>query len=250
MAPTAAIDLQLASWSFAAAVGAALLAGGLRGFSGFGSALVLSPSLAAIYGPAAGVPVALLLELTLSVPFVPPALPRIDRGRVALLCAAAGLTVPAGAWLLLAIDERALRFLICAVALAAVAILAFGWRYGGRPHAAATAGTGALSGVLAGSTGMSGPPVLFLYLSGRDPVETVRASFIVYFSVIGAISLAALAVGGALGEREVALAAALVVPYLAAALAGARLFRRAGEASYRRLALFVLVAVAVVSLPL
>src|SRR3954462_4110198 len=103
------------SASFAAAVGAAVLAGAVRGFSGFGSALILSPSLSALYGPGVAVPVALLLELALVVPFVPPAMRFAARPRVALLCAAALLTVPVGARILTVVDEAALRWAICAV---------------------------------------------------------------------------------------------------------------------------------------
>ena len=61
-----------------------MLAGVVRGFSGFGSALILSPSLSALYGPAVAVPVALLLELVLSGPFVPPAARLVDRRRTLL----------------------------------------------------------------------------------------------------------------------------------------------------------------------
>jgi uncharacterized membrane protein YfcA len=246
----AAPAIDPVSATFAAALAAAALAGLVRGFTGFGSAMVLAPSLAALYGPSHAVPVVLLLELALSVPFVPPALPRVDRPRVAVLCAAAAAGVPAGAWLLVALDERALRWAICAAVLAAVAILGFGWRHRGRAHPAATAAAGLASGVLGGSTGLSGPPVIFLMLSGGDPVERVRASFMVYFAWFDLVALAALAVAGAFTSQAAVLALALVLPYLAAAATGARLFGRAGEASYRRLALVVLVGVALVSLPL
>jgi uncharacterized membrane protein YfcA len=250
MLALAAADVDVLTTSFAAAVGAALLAGALRGFSGFGSALVLAPSLSALYSPATAVPVALLLELALSVPFVPPALRLVDGRRVGVLCAAALVTIPLGAWLLAVVDERPLRWAICAAVLAAVAIIGFGWRYHGRPHAAAAVATGALSGLLGGSTGLSGPPVLFLYLSGTDPVARMRASFIVFFAWVDVVALVAFAVGGTLGSMALALAGALLVPYVAAALVGARLFEGSSEAFYRRLAVAVLLSVAVVSLPL
>ena len=175
-------NLEVLSATFAAAIGAALLAGVVRGFSGFGSALILSPSLAALYGPAVAVPVALLLEFALAGPFVPPALHVIDRARTGLLCVAATVTVPVGAYLLSVVDERALRWAICALVFVAVAILAFGWRYHGRPHSAATAATGGLSGLLGGSTGLSGPPVIFYELSGSAPIARVWAGAIVDMS--------------------------------------------------------------------
>jgi uncharacterized membrane protein YfcA len=241
--------VDILSGGFALAALAAVVAGGLRGFSGFGSALVLSPALSAVYGPETAVPVALLLEFALAVPFVPPALRLIDRGRVALLCLAATAGIPLGAWVLVAVDGSTLRWVICAIVLVAVAMLAFGWRYHGRPGVPVTAATGAVSGVLSGSTGMSGPPVMFLYLSGTDPAARMRASFMVYFAWVDVAALTAFAVVGALSARALLVAAALVVPYLLAALTGARFFGRASDAFYRRLAVAVLLAVALASLP-
>jgi uncharacterized membrane protein YfcA len=242
--------VDVLSVAFAAALGAALLAGVVRGFTGFGSALVLSPSLAALYGPDVAVPVALLLELALAAPFVPPATRLIDPRRTALLCAAAAVTIPFGAHLLAIVDERALRWAICALVFVAVGTLASGWRYHGRPRAAATATTGAVSGLLGGATGLSGPPVIFYELSGSAPIATVRASFIVFFAWVDVVALASFAATGTLGTEPLLIALVLVVPYLAAAGVGARLFGRAAESTYRRLALAILAAVAVVSLPL
>jgi uncharacterized membrane protein YfcA len=222
----------------------------VRGFSGFGSALILSPLLSALYGPSTAVPVALLLELALAVPFVPPALRLADRARVGLLCVAAAVTVPVGAWLLVVVDEAALRWAICALVLTAVGILGLGWRYHGRPRHSATAATGALSGLLGGSTGLSGPPVIFYELSGSAPIAHVRANFMVFFAWIDIVALTAFAVSGTLAGLPLLLAAALLAPYLAAAAAGARAFNLASETFYRRLALAVLVCVAIVSLPL
>ena len=242
--------VDVLSASFAAAVAAALVAGAVRGFSGFGSALVLSPSLAALYGARVAVPVALLLELALAGPFVPPAARLVDRRRTALLCVAAAVMVPLGAYLLSVVDGVALRWVICALVFAAVAILGFGWRYHGRPHAAATAATGALSGLLGGATGLTGPPVIFYELAGSAPIERMRASFIIFFAWVDIVALVSFAFTGTLGGRPLLIAVALVAPYLAAAGVGARLFGRASETFYRRLALVILTGVAVVSLPL
>jgi uncharacterized protein len=238
------------SAAFAAAVVAACAAGLVRGFSGFGSALVLAPSLSALYGTRTAVPVALTLELALSAPLVPPAAGLVDRRRTALLCAAATLTIPVGAHLLSVVDGETLRWVICALVFAAAAILRLGWRYHGRPRASATAATGALSGLLGGATGLSGPPVIFYELAGTAPIERMRASFIVFFAWVDVVALASFALDGTLGTQALLVAAALAVPYLAAAAVGATLFRRADESFYRGLALAIMVAVALVSLPL
>jgi uncharacterized protein len=78
----------------------------------------------------------------------------------------------------------------------------------------------------------------------------VRANFMVFFAWIDVVALVAFAVTGTLAGLPLLLAAALVLPYLAAAGAGARAFRLASETFYRRLALAVLIGVAIVSLPI
>ncbi len=241
-------SLSVTAWLVA--LGAAALAGFVRGFSGFGSALVLVPPLAAVVGPEEAVPVSLVLELGLAVPFVPRAVRLVEWRSIGTLVAAALVAVPLGVWLLVTLDEQTVRWIICAAVVAAIAILGLGWRYHGRPRAWVTAATGAVSGVLGGATGMSGPPVVFYYLSGSDPAPRVRASLIVFFACVDAAAIAALAVGGALDADVASLAAILAVPCLAAAAAGARLFPLASEALYRRVAVVVLAGVALASLPI
>jgi hypothetical protein len=67
---------------------------------------------------------------------------------------------------------------------------------------------------------------------------------------VDVVALASFAVTGTLAARPLLIAVALAVPYLAAAGIGARLFGRASETFYRRLAVVILAAVAIVSLPL
>jgi len=219
----AGASVDVLSATFAAATLAAVLAGVVRGFSGFGSALILSPSLSALYGPEIAVPVALLLELVLSGPFVPPAAKLVDRRRTALLCAAAAVMVPVGAYLLSVVDEQALRWAICALVFGAVAILGFGWRYHGRPSSAATAATGALSGLFGGATGMTGPPVIFYELAGSAPIERMRASFIMFFAWVDVIALVSFAVTGTLWNSGIALGASALVPMIAGRRSAQRL---------------------------
>jgi uncharacterized protein len=250
MISVAGASVDVLSATFAAAVVAVILAGTVRGFSGFGSALILSPSLSALYGPTVAVPVALLLELILSGPFVPPAARLVDRRRTALLCAAAAVMVPVGAYVLSVVDETAIRWVICALVFSAVAILGFGWRYHGRPSDTATAATGAVSGLFGGATGLTGPPVIFFELAGSAPIQVMRASFIMFFAWVDVIALISYGLTGTLVARVPLLAALLCIPYLPAAGVGARMFGRASETFYRRLAVAILAAVAVVSLPI
>jgi len=235
---------------FGLALGAVVLAGLVRGFSGFGSALVMNPLLSAdaVFGPAAGVPIGTLLDGILAVPFVPASAPLVDWRRIGPLAIAALVTLPAGAWLLLHLDPTPIRWAMSAIVLSAVAILTFGWRFHGRPRVAATAATGLVSGLFAGASGMAGPPVIFYYLSGPDAAAKIRASLIVYFAVLDAFSLTIYGYAGAITLLSIERAALLCPAYLGAAYLGARLFPFASERFYRHLALGILVGIAVGSL--
>lgn len=239
---------DFASIAFLVSAAAVLLAGLVRGFAGFGSAMVMMPALALFYGPQAAVPVALLLEVALALPFVPAVASRIDWRRIGLLAATGVLATPVGVLLLQAVPETVMRWAISAVILAFVGMLAFGWRYRGKPAPWATGLTGVASGTLNGATGMGGPPVVFYFLAGQDDSPTVRASVVAHFAAIDLASLALLVVVGALDRHALLLAASLLPVYLLGAWLGARLFGLASEAFYRRLALGLLAAVAAASL--
>lgn len=228
--------------------GAALLAGLVRGFTGFGSAMILTPALSALYGPAATVPLGLALELLVTVPLLPGAVKQVEWRRVAVLTLAASATVPLGAWLLLHLPATPMRIIISAVIICFVAILAFGWRYHGRPSMAATLATGAASGALNGASGMAGPPIIFYYLSGDTPSAQVRASLIVYFALIDIVAISALAAAGTIDSHTLERGLWLTPAFLGAAWLGARGFHRASEAFYRRVALIILTAIALASL--
>ena len=234
----------------AVGIGAALIAGLVRGFSGFGSAMILTPALSALYGPAIAVPIALALELLVTVPLLPGSFRLVEWRRIGVLCLAAIAGVPLGAWLLVALPPAIMRIAISAVILGFVVILAFGFRYRGRPSVVATLATGAASGVLNGASSMAGPPVVFYYLSGGAAAPEVRASFIVYFALVDAVAVAALTISGTLNAMTLYRALWLTPVFLAAAWAGTRAFRHASETFYRRVAFIVLTAIALASLPL
>ena len=91
----AAISAALSDRRFIAAVTIAALSGFVRGFSGFGSALIYIPLIAAVYEPRIAAPTLLLIDLVGSAPFTIRELPRCNWREVAPVTTAAALAVPA-----------------------------------------------------------------------------------------------------------------------------------------------------------
>lgn len=225
-----------------------VVAGIVRGFSGFGSGMVMVPALAMIYGPVVAVVSIAILEIPASAQLLPGAWRRTDWRKLAPLILSSLVTIPAGTWLLVALDPMVMRRVIALIVLAFVAALATGWRWRGNAGPAALAGLGGLSGVLTGATSMGGPPVILFFLAGAHGAGEVRASLIV-FLMAGTLAALGLYAWHGVVTAELVLRIALLAPFhLAALWAGGRLFHAAPEALFRRIALVVLAAIATAAL--
>jgi uncharacterized membrane protein YfcA len=244
------LDLDPWTWSFGLATATALVAGVVRGFSGFGAAMILVPVLAILYGPRVAVPVLLLVDILLTVPMVVTAVRRCAWGEVLPLVAGFAVTFPLGVYLLLVADPRHLTQAMAVVVLAVAAAMALGLRRTTQPSRPATVATGSAAGLLAGSTGIGGPPVILFWLSGQDAAARTRANIVVFFGFTGIIALAGFGTAGVLTADVLLLTAFLMPTYALGLWLGARAFDHTGDALYRRLALAIITAVGLSTLAL
>ncbi|MEM9198906.1 MAG: TSUP family transporter [Pseudomonadota bacterium] len=240
----------LADPGFWPLVGAGLLAGLIRGFTGFGAAMVFVP-LAAIFLPPLGTIVALMvMDVGASLMLARAAFAQARLRHVAGLIAGAVLGLPLGVLLLERLDPTAFRWAAALTSATALALLLSGWRYRGTPGRAATVTVGGVSGFLGGFTGLGGPPVIVFFLGGPDRAMQVRASIIAYFIASSVLTFVVFGLRSALTAENLAWGAALTLPFLAGTLTGTRLFARAGEAQFRGVAYAVIAGAVVLALPL
>lgn len=227
------LDLALA----AATVFVAAL---VRGFSGFGSAMINIPILSLLWGPAVGVPVGALIEVAPAIQLTPRALRIADWRAVAPIAAPAVLLLPAGSFLLVSAPAEPMRRAIALLVLVMVALLASGWRYRGPRGVGPSLAVGAVAGAIGGAAGVAGPPViLYLMASGDDPAR-IRADLIVYFTVLLFGLAGTFAALGLITAEVVWRVALLTVPFVAGTALGALMFPLASTETFRRIALAVL----------
>ncbi|WP_407518769.1 TSUP family transporter [Methylobacterium oryzisoli] len=235
----------------AALLAAALLGGLVRGFTGFGFAMVFVPLAASVVGPAAAVgliwivdaPFALWLGLL-------SARHAVWREVVPLLVGAA-VSLPVGVWLLTGLDPVVVRWVTAGTILAALAALASGWRYRTAPSVPLSVTVGAASGLASGFAGLGGLPLAVFWLASQSAeAAQVRHNLMAYFALSTLLSGVVFAGGGVLTAERVWLALPLLVPYGLGLVAGARLFHRASDALFRRIAYAVILAAVCLALPL
>ena len=226
------------------AVVIAAFAGVIRGITGFGGAMVMSPPLALLLGPILAVPVVLLLESVAAAPMLFSTRPLVRWRVIGPIIGMACLTVPAGTYVLLSADPLVMRRAIAAVVIVFSLMLLRGWRYTGAQRLSTSLGLGAVSGAMVGATGMGGPPIILYLLAGPDPVETTRANLTYFVAAIAFASFLALWASGAVGAGGLALALGLTPGYYLGMVAGTRLFSRFNDARFRQFTLVFMMAVA------
>ena len=228
---------DLFSPQFAGLVVVTLLAGLVRGFTGFGAGLLMAPWFLMMLGPSRAVPVLVALELVASIRLVPGALREIDPRSTFSLALPACLAVPLGSLLLVGLDPAPVRRAISLIILIFVALLASGWRYRRKPPAVALAATGAFSGLLSGFGGVGGPPVVLLLVSGPETAARNRAMLIIFFAMTQTVATLAFAFHGLL-TGDVLWRAALLAPvFLLGTHLGASWFHPGRDRLYRTVAL-------------
>lgn len=240
-------DLDL---PFAILLVTVLAAGVARGMSGFGTGMIVAPVAGALYGPKAALVIIVIID---SLPILPVTLPalRVARWRE-VLPAALGLALflPLGILVLAVGDPEVLRWLISITILACAASLWSAWRYRGPRNAAVSLGVGGVAGLLSGIAAIPGPPVILYWLASALPVAVIRANLLALFFLGEILSIANLWAAGFF-ERGIVLVGIAAAPvYFAGITVGARLYGRASEGTYRRVTFVMIVAAAILALPM
>lgn len=235
---------------FALAIFISVLSGAVRGFSGFGSALIYIPLMSAVYGPQTAAPSFLLIDFATGLAFLSTVWRRAVWTEILPLVVASTATAQAGAWILRHADPTTLRWGIAGLVAVLIPILASGWRYHGRPILAVTLAVGALAGILGGAVQISGPPIVLYWLGSATDIAVVRANFVAYFALFAAVLIFTYQTTGLITADVIALALLIGPLHIAAMWAGGKLFDRASERTYRRAAYVIVLAAALVSLPL
>jgi uncharacterized membrane protein YfcA len=217
-----------------------LVAGLMRGFAGFGSAMLMAPIFAVLFGPTEMIAIVVTIELAVSLQLFPQARRECDWRIIGPMSLVACLAMPFGIWLLASADKTLIVKGVSAIIVLFVVVLASGLRWKGRRSVAGGALVGAISGMMMSVTSVGGPPVLMYLLAGNDPPARHRANIITYYMATQIPLIAIMFWGGVAGWDSVVRGIVLLPLMLAGSWIGARLFQPENERLYRNVALVIL----------
>ena len=223
------------------AIGVTLVAGLMRGFAGFGSAMLMAPIFAILFGSAEMVVTIVAIELVVSLQLFPQVRGHADWKTLTPMSIAACIAMPLGVWLLASVDKGTIVTVVSAVIVGFVLLMWSGWKYTGRRSIAATIAVGAVSGAMMATTSVGGPPVLLYLLSGEDPPAVNRANIVTYYFLTQFLLIAIVLATGVAGWDALVRAVVLFPMMILGAWAGGRLFHGlASDRLYRNVALAIL----------
>lgn len=226
---------------------AALIAGFVRGYSGFGYSALLIAASSLVTNPLNFVAVVVILETLMSLQAAKGAGPDVDWRRVGWLLGGAAIGLPLGLWILTGVSEDMARAVVSAYVLLMCVVLLAGWRLSREVAGAANGVAGVISG-LANAPGMGGLPIAAFFAAQPMQASVFRATLIAYFPLLDIYSAplywyAGLVSWDTLWAALIALPLTLVGNWL-----GGRHFFGTDPQEFRRFAIVLLAGLALLGL--
>lgn len=162
----------------------------VRGYSGFGFSLLSVTALSLFFEPRAIVPSIFILEVAASAHLMINSWRDVHWQSLRRLAVGCLVGTPAGVYVLARVPPAPLTVALSAIALLVASLLARGFVLRTMPGRTATVATGLASGLLNGSMGIGGPPVVMFFFGSPAGVATGRASMIAYFLFTDVLGLA------------------------------------------------------------
>lgn len=216
---------------------AVLLGGFLQGCLGFGFGLISVPPLLMVLAAAEVVPMQIALSVFLSLPLAWKERRQIQPLLVGPLIIGAVIGLPVGMFVLQHFDGPLLKIVIGTLLVVMSFTMLTGWSYPIRRQLLALFPIGFLSGIMATSFSMAGPPIILFLTNQSMDKNQFRANILIYFAVLGVVATTGYASSGAYSQSIIMLISIFVPAVLLGGFAGARVSSRVPQATFRRLTL-------------
>lgn len=225
-----------------------LVAGVVRGFSGFALSAVVMASAASFIPPVKLIPLLWFQEMAASLVMARSGLRDADRKTAGLLVAGNWIGWPIGLWLTLSLPETSSKALALAVIVALAALQLARVRLPGLRSAAGPAMAGIVAGIVSGLAHVGGMVVALFVLAQGAAARSMRGTLVLYL-FIGSLGAFIYQTGMGVMTWTAAAQGLLLAPVtLLGVLAGIRLFNPRWEPYYKPACLGLLILLALAGL--
>lgn len=222
---------------------AALVAGVVRGFTGFGGPAVMILVLVPFYAPITVLAKVAAIDVLANFALVRPAIAEIDKRVVTAITVSSLAGLPFGMYLVFEVDPDLMKRVIAIVAAACTVVMLVGWRLKEVPSPVVHVFVGFAAGVILGATFIAFFIMMFLLASPASAAVS-RANVILWGCVMNVAAISMFAVSGAISLLEFGVCVVVGLAYMLSARFGAVMFRRTKERDFRRVVLWMMLVLA------
>jgi len=220
----------------------------VRGYSGFGFAVIAVVGLNFFFEPQQSVAIVLSLDLICSLNLWRQAVKQANFPSLKKLVIGSILGIPIGYSFLLLIPAETLKLLICIGILTLAALLFSSYRPFNAEKNITKLGFGLASGAGTASASIGGPMIVYYMLSSNLTTSSQRATMILFFISSEALAVITLISGGLVDDTLPKALLILTLPTLLAVYYGQYLFNKKPPKSLKSFALPIMVVVALLGI--
>ena len=225
---------------------AALMAGLVRGFSGFGTAMVFLPIASQYLTPFEAIASLAIMEFFGTFAVMRKSWSDADKVDLARLVVGMTIVTPFALLLLAKVGADFYRYSVSILSLFLLVLIGSGIRYKGKLNPLIIFSVGGLGGLTGGLTGIPGPPVILLYIASSHPISVIRANNLLFLYFFDVCVVLIFALSGVLTLKIFLLGSILALPNFLGNFIGAKLFDPEKTNQYRMFA-YIIIAIAAIS---
>lgn len=225
-----------------------LLAGFVRGYSGFGFSALMVAGLSIVLSPVQVVPSILMLEILASIHMLPRVWRQVDWSLLFRMLIGALAGLPFGLYLLASLPDHVMKLVIYGLLLVLCLLLMRNYQPSGADRNGPRLLAGWLSGVANGASALGGLPIVVFLTAAGMAAATMRASLVAYFFATDLVALAFADLGGLMPAEVWYRTAVFALPMVVGIWLGSRHFEKSDPASFRKFVLWLLMGISVLGL--
>ena len=223
------------------------LAAFTQALTGFGFALVSVPILVNFVSPKISVPIIMVLIVPVMITILIDLWKYVQLKRIWLLMLMGFTGMPFGTYLLIYLDVQLLKIIIgITIVLFGIALL-LGYRQRFKNEQIVSIPIGFLSGILGGSTSMSGPPVILFFSNQGDEKNVFRANLVTYLLFLHLSIIPAYVISGLVTMDIVQTAFLLLPALIIGAFLGVKFAAKINENIFKKVVLIIIVIIGFMS---
>ena len=212
------------------------IAGLIRGFTGFGNMIVMSPGLSLIFGPVVAIPMIYIIELPIVSFFLVKFYKKIQWKEILLLVITSLLFAPVGLILLKNLNAEIINKWIGITVILVSLILFFNFKINIKGKYIPQFFFRSLSGLIGG---LGGPPIVSYFLVSNFTADQIRSNITGTFFVRVSISIIFTIILGMMSLKIFFEAIVLIPIYLLFSLIGDFLYKYSNDKLFKKIALVI-----------